>query len=275
MKLLILSLLVSAVCCKPYVEQLAREYAARFPNTDQSPNPEFGDYFEGDIELQAGDDVKVGPFNAITNRNRRWTNNIVYYQVESGYTASEISMIQSSVAELVEQTKVFGQECIRVEPRTTQTNYVSIQKYSGCSSYVGMIGGAQRMSLVSGCFRKGTIIHEFLHAMGYHHEQTRYDRDWYVLINWDNIQSGMEYNFQMYDETQIDLLDTWYDYTSVMHYGAYGFAIDRNYPTIIPLDPTAEIGQRNGLSPIDIERVQIFYDCLAAEDSVYHKHLAE
>ena len=74
----------------------------------------------------------------------------------------------------------------------------------------------------------------------------------------------MEYNFQMYDETQIDLLDTWYDYTSVMHYGAYGFAIDRNYPTIIPLDPTAEIGQRNGLSPIDIERVQIFYDCLAA-----------
>ena len=46
-----------------------------------------------------------------------------------------------------------------------------------------------------------------------------------------------------------------------MHYSAFGFAVDRSIPTIIPLDPSAEIGQRLALSAIDIERVQILYGC--------------
>ena len=58
------------------------------------------------------------------------------------------------------------------------------------------------------------------------------------------------------------LLGTPYNYGSVMHYGAYSAAIDRNIPTIIPLDSSAEIGQRITLSTIDIERVQIHYGCI-------------
>jgi len=64
--------------------------------------------------------------------------------------------------------------------------------------------------------------------------------------------------------SQIDLLGTAYDYDSAMHYGAYAFAVDTSIPTIIPHDPEAVIGQRNTLSALDIERVQIFYGCLAA-----------
>jgi len=63
-------------------------------------------------------------------------------------------------------------------------------------------------------------------------------------------------------EDVITLLGTQYDYGSVMHYGAYGFAIDPTVPTIITLDEDAEIGQRITLSAIDIERVQIHYECL-------------
>lgn len=47
-----------------------------------------------------------------------------------------------------------------------------------------------------------------------------------------------------------------------MHYGAYSFAKDRTKPTITPHDSDAEIGQRVKLSALDIERVQIFYECL-------------
>ena len=60
----------------------------------------------------------------------------------------------------------------------------------------------------------------------------------------------------------MDLLGTKYDYGSIMHYSAYAFASDRNEKTITPHDPNAKIGQREKLSELDAERIQIFYDCL-------------
>ena len=75
--------------------------------------------------------------------------------------------------------------------------------------------------------------------------------------------AGKEHNFDKKIEGEtIDHLGTPYDYDSVMHYGQYGFAIDDDYPTITPLDEDAEIGQRDGPSPIDIERIQILYECI-------------
>jgi hypothetical protein len=49
-------------------------------------------------------------------------------------------------------------------------------------------------------------------------------RDDYITINWDNIMSGMEYNFLKYDMTKISHLGSSYDTCSVMHYGAYAFS---------------------------------------------------
>lgn len=39
-----------------------------------------------------------------------------------------------------------------------------------------------------------------------------------------------------------------------MHYGAYAFANNTAIPTIIPLDDTAVIGQRNGFSDVSARR---------------------
>ena len=40
-----------------------------------------------------------------------------------------------------------------------------------------------------------TIMHEFMHAIGLFHMQSRPDRDDYVQIHFDNIQDGKEHNF--------------------------------------------------------------------------------
>ena len=50
---------------------------------------------------------------------------------------------------------------------------------------------------------------------GFWHEQSRPDRDNYVTINWNNIQSGQSGNFDKYT-TGIDLLGFAYDYDSIM-----------------------------------------------------------
>lgn len=52
--------------------------------------------------------------------------------------------------------------------------------------------GKQRLSIGTNCDRIATIEHEFLHALGFWHEQSRADRDDYVKIMWDYISEGTE-----------------------------------------------------------------------------------
>ena len=44
--------------------------------------------------------------------------------------------------------------------------------------------------LAEGCWRKGTVLHEIMHSLGFFHEQSRPDRDAEVMIMYENIQSS-------------------------------------------------------------------------------------
>lgn len=46
--------------------------------------------------------------------------------------------------------------------------------------------------------------------------------------------TGMEHNFQRYPELLVSNLGLTYEYTSSMHYGAYGFSIN-NQPTLVAI----------------------------------------
>ncbi|CAF1086756.1 unnamed protein product [Rotaria sp. Silwood1] len=72
----------------------------------------------------------------------------------------------------------------------------------------------------------------------------------------------MEYNFQKYNSTAVDTLNTSYDYRSIMHYSTDAFSVN-GLPTIEPLQPNVTIGQHDNLSSIDIQEVRLFYNCLA------------
>lgn len=101
-----------------------------------------------------------------------------------------------------------------------------------------------------------------MHAIGFWHEQSRNDRDSHVKINTHNIQRGMEYNFLKYSLYKIDHLKAAYDTCSVMHYGAYAFSRNRQ-PTISKTSSRdkCELGQRNGFSKIDLEKINRLYEC--------------
>lgn len=82
--------------------------------------------------------------------------------------------------------------------------------------------------------KKGVIIHELLHAVGFYHQQSASDRDDYIIIYWDNIRRGREHNFNKYDESKVTNYGVSYDYESVMHYSAKAFSKNGNH-TIEPI----------------------------------------
>jgi len=140
---------------------------------------------------------------------------------------------------------------------STFSNSVRFIPGSICGSPVGrmQVPGEQPIILASGC-RKGQVIHEIGHTIGFYHEQSRPDRDDFVNVIDDNIVEGKEGNFDIRTNT---ITCGPYDYSSVMHYGARFFA-DCLCDTIETIPPGSPIGQRNGLSMGDLCTVASLYD---------------
>ncbi|KAJ8322055.1 hypothetical protein KUTeg_000526 [Tegillarca granosa] len=131
-----------------------------------------------------------------------------------------------------------------------------------CHSSIGRDGGEQVLVLGDNCFYKGVIIHELNHAAGFFHEQSRFDRDKYVQVNWENVQDGKQDDFAKQSPTILSLLGTTYDYGSIMHYGAKTFSKNGN-PVLTPrYDPHGLMGQRNGFSKLDIWKLNYMYGCV-------------
>ncbi|CAL8110684.1 unnamed protein product [Orchesella dallaii] len=71
-----------------------------------------------------------------------------------------------------------------------------------------------------------------LHALGFHHEHGRPDRDDYIDILWQNVIPGMEHAFQKYSWNEVTAFGVAYNTKSIMHYDNYAFS-NEGQPTIL------------------------------------------
>lgn len=232
---------------------------------ENNPN-KASDVFQGDIKFKPGDirfkESSHGRGLIQSSNFYRWPNGVVAYKIDPTvtYSASQIQLIHDAMALINQKTN----GCISFVERTTQSDYIIIRQASGCSSYVGKIGGAQYLTLqhtsTGSCLYKGTIVHELCHAIGQWHEQSRPDRDNYVTVNYENIISGYEYNFN----TQSGgYFGTSYNQLSTMHYDNYAFS-SNGRPTIVgtvPLIHSAYKSDAELLVAEDVNSIKAAYGC--------------
>ena len=195
----------------------------------------------------------------------RWANNTVYYTIASDLTNR--ARVTDAIAHWEANTN------LKFIQRTTQADYITFRSGSGCSSSLGRVGGQQFINLATGC-STGNTIHEIGHAVGLYHEHTRADRDNYVNVNFDNIQSNAVYNFYTYEQLGYDGKDytSTLDFGSVMMYGSYYFAVNSSVPTITRKDGSVFNVQRNGLSSADINGVEQMYPASGGESTVTYEN---
>ncbi|XP_076745655.1 meprin A subunit beta-like [Maylandia zebra] len=152
--------------------------------------------------------------------------------------------------------------CIDFKPRDSEDYYISVKQLNGCWSYIGKASRGQELSIGKGCGYIAIVEHEFLHALGFYHEQSRYDRDDYVTINSENILEAYKHNFRIVSSDESTTHGVPYDYLSVMHYGKDDFT-NGNGSTIITKDPKFQnlIGQRVEMSASDVQELNLLYKC--------------
>lgn len=186
-----------------------------------------------------------------------WTNNTVYYDIDGSLPNKD--RVYDAISHWEANTNL---EFVK---RSGQSNYVYFTPGSGCSSYVGMVGGRQNITLADAC-STGNTIHEIGHAIGLWHEQSRVDRDKHITIHFNNIQSGREYNFKTYEEGGYDgeEFTTNLDFGSVMMYSPYAFS-SNGQPTITKTNGATYSVQRSALSSGDIQGVNSMYPSSGGE----------
>ena len=193
----------------------------------------------------------------------RWPGGVIPFQFASGLSMEMRGRVNEAITEWETKTS------FRFRAKTSaDSDYLTFRSGSGlvCWSELGRQGGQQYITLPDVC-EAGRIMHEIGHTVGFFHEQSRYDRDQFVTIIWNNILQEYKAQYEQYvdpgsDGWSSDGQDVGpYDYGSIMHYPAFSskFAIDPDLPVIVPTQSNAVIGQRNGLSRLDVEAAQRIY----------------
>ncbi len=276
-------------------EQVAVEQDGVFADTLEK-----GELFEGDLKLTVDQVRQVYDLNSIPipstgtstctspppdtqARDRRngdgltlWPEGIIHYSFDPSISVSLARVIRYAMNKWEEATCLHFVAKDAKQADGYSANCVNFTAIAGDGCYsdsIGMKGGSQVVNLGSSeCHAQGAIMHLLGHVVGFWHEQSRPDRDNFVLIMADNIDEGRRQDFMKRKGSGEEYASSGllYDYASIMHFDTALFSKCENCsnmcPTLVARNPkryeeqgSPVIGQREKLSAGDIQKTQVFY----------------
>ena len=227
-----------------------------------------GDMWLSRDQLQAAssstETVTTNESEGVTEAFRKWRNGILYYRLDRRLSAWAKRDVRRALRSLQKRLD----SCIRFK-ESSRRDAVHVFAGRSCRAMVGYQGKGRRnwVELANGCMtsvigKQGKIQHEFMHALGVFHTQSRRDRNEYVTVHKENIKRGMWSQFRNELRIKTSTYNLPYDYRSIMHYGGRYFSKNRKLTIRTKKSRHQKlIGQRTRLSNGDVKLIKKMYGC--------------
>ncbi|XP_031764415.2 uncharacterized protein LOC116412858 [Galleria mellonella] len=195
---------------------------------------------------------------------KKWKHGIVPYFIDSKTYDSELAGILINAFDYFEKTTCIRLQRLRDRPTDKNSlqnvEWLYITNPSGIRQCVHSNErkankGVQMVVFGYDCLSVGEIVHEIMHVLGFSHEHIRPDRDQYITVLWNNIKSGYKKYFEIRTDDLLQNIP--YDYASVLHYPPRAFS--KNGKVTIFTKSGIKLGQRQGLSETDVEKIGLIY----------------
>jgi parallel beta-helix repeat protein len=175
-------------------------------------------------------------YQGVTSNNVPWPGGIVPYVFTTNVSPAEQVVYLEGMKEWELAANV------QFVPRTTQDNYaiLDFDFEQGTNTYYASVPAVMTVDNLS----RAQVCHETGHLLGFQHEHVRIDRDSYITVNFENIESSGSTNgsgegsgnvLSLYLIDSNSTPNGAYDFESVMHYGRTLFSIDPE--TLDVIDP--------------------------------------
>jgi chitodextrinase len=186
-----------------------------------------------------------------------WPKGVVYYRMPEQGTlnAGNYKVFLDNVKKAF--NLISSKTRITFVQQTNQKEYIYFTYANGNSSPLGWSQGKANQIRMYNINSVGIIAHEILHSLGVYHEQSRPDRDKYIIVYPERIAPANRFNYNISWSAQ---MSGTFDFNSLMLYSSDGFAINPKVPCMTKLDGSWIHGQRRGLSEGDYVGLNELYN---------------
>lgn len=172
----------------------------------------YGDIVVGDARCKGDGDLETRGFAAGTP----WPGGLVYFEILSGFTPDGVQRMYTAMDKITNTTPL---TFIEIDPANPPSNYIKIRHVptlqAAGQSQVGMAWSPQFIDLKDEGVITDTFTHELMHAVGFHHEHNRPDREQFITIpasaeqacteqpTWPAVVTPYDYNSNTHYETDL------------------------------------------------------------------------